>query len=124
MTSTIPHESAPPTANRKLIDWVEQWTAVLEPSRVHWCDGSAAEYEALCRDLVESGTFVPLDENKRPNSFYARSDPGDVARVEDRTFICSENEIDAGPTNNWRDPNEMRAEMLRLYTGAMRGRTL
>jgi phosphoenolpyruvate carboxykinase (GTP) len=122
VTSTIPHESAPPTANRKLIEWVEQWTAVLQPSRVHWCDGSAAEYEDLCRNLVESGTFDPIES--RPNSFYARSDPGDVARVEDRTFICSENEIDAGPTNNWRDPAEMRAEMLRLYTGAMRGRTL
>jgi phosphoenolpyruvate carboxykinase (GTP) len=122
VTSTIPHESAPPTTNRKLIDWVEQWTAVLQPSRVHWCDGSAAEYDDLCRSLVESGTFDPIEQ--RPNSFYARSDPGDVARVEDRTFICSENEIDAGPTNNWRDPAEMRAEMLRLYTGAMRGRTL
>ena len=77
----------------------------------------------MCRSLVESGTFVPLD-GKRPNSFYARSDPGDVARVEDRTFICIENQIDAGPTNNWRDPAEMRAEMLRLYTGAMRGRTI
>jgi phosphoenolpyruvate carboxykinase (GTP) len=123
VTSTIPHESAPPTANRKLIDWVEQWAAVLQPSQVYWCDGSDEEYDNLCRNLVDSGTFVPLDE-KRPNSFYARSDPGDVARVEDRTFICSENEIDAGPTNNWRDPDEMRAELLRLYTGAMRGRTL
>jgi phosphoenolpyruvate carboxykinase (GTP) len=122
VTSTIPHESAPPTANRKLIDWVEQWTAVLQPNRVHWCDGSAAEYDDLCRSLVESGTFDSIEQ--RSNSFYARSDPGDVARVEDRTFICSENEIDAGPTNNWRDPAEMRAEMLRLYTGAMRGRTL
>ncbi|MDQ1511865.1 MAG: phosphoenolpyruvate carboxykinase, partial [Actinomycetota bacterium] len=75
MTSTIPHESAPPTDNRKLIEWVERWTAVLQPSRVQWCDGSAEEYEALCRSLVASGTFVPLDE-KRPNSFYARSDPG------------------------------------------------
>jgi phosphoenolpyruvate carboxykinase (GTP) len=123
VTSTIPHESAPPTANRKLIDWVEQWAAVLQPNHVQWCDGSDEEYEALCASLVESGTFVALDE-KRPNSFYARSDPGDVARVEDRTFICSEKEIDAGPTNNWRDPAEMRAELLRLYTGAMKGRTL
>jgi phosphoenolpyruvate carboxykinase (GTP) len=122
VTSTIPHESAPPTANRKLIDWVEQWTAVLQPSRVHWCDGSSAEYDDLCRSLVESGTFDSIEQ--RANSFYARSDPGDVARVEDRTFICSESEGDAGPTNNWRDPAEMRAELLRLYTGAMRGRTL
>jgi phosphoenolpyruvate carboxykinase (GTP) len=124
VTSTLPHETAPPTANRKLVEWVERWTAVLEPSRVHWCDGSIEEYEGLCRNLVESGTFVPLDAAVRPNSFYARSDPGDVARVEDRTFICSANEADAGPTNNWRDPAEMRAEMLRLYTGAMHGRTL
>ncbi len=79
---------------------------------------------SCARELVESGTFTPLDEAKRPNSFYARSDPGDVARVEDRTFICSKNEIDAGPTNHWRDPDEMRAEMLKHFTGAMRGRTL
>src|SRR5438477_8899702 len=72
VTSTIPDETAPPTANRKLVDWVEQWTAVLQPSRVHWCDGSSAEYETLCRDLVESGTFASLDATKRPNSFYAR----------------------------------------------------
>ena len=125
MTSTIPHETAPPTANRKLLEWVEQLgRRCSQPDRVHWCDGSDEEYAELCRSLVESGTFTPLDPTKRPNSFYARSDPGDVARVEDRTFICSEREIDAGPTNHWRDPAEMRAEMLRLYTGAMRGRTL
>ena len=113
-----------PTSNRSLLDWVERWTAVLQPDRVHWCDGSAEEYEDLCRHLVESGTFTALDPAKRPNSFYARSDPGDVARVEDRTFICSEREIDAGPTNHWRAPAEMRKELLALFTGAMRGRTL
>jgi phosphoenolpyruvate carboxykinase (GTP) len=122
VTSTIP--TAPPTAHKKLIEWVEQWTKVLEPDQVFWCDGSDAEYEALTQSLVASGTFDPIDPALRPNSFYARSDPGDVARVEDRTYICSERQDDAGPTNNWRDPNEMRAEMLRLYQGAMHGRTL
>jgi len=113
-----------PTSNRKLLEWVERWTEILGPDEVHWCDGSQAEYETLCRRLVASGTFIALDPAKRPNSFYARSDPGDVARVEDRTFICSELEIDAGPTNHWRAPDEMREELLPLFTGAMRGRTL
>jgi len=116
-------ESAP-TANRKLLDWVEQWTAILQPDRVHWCDGSERESEQLCQELVATGTFTPLDPTKRPNSYYAQSDPGDVARVEDRTFICSEREIDAGPTNHWRAPAEMREQMRTLFTGAMRGRTL
>ncbi|MCU1465476.1 MAG: Phosphoenolpyruvate carboxykinase [Actinomycetia bacterium] len=113
-----------PTANRKLLEWVEGWAAILQPESVYWCDGSDEEYANLCAQLVASGTFTPLDPAKRPNSFYARSDPGDVARVEDRTFICSEREIDAGPTNHWRDPAEMRQEMLALFAGAMRGRTL
>ncbi|MDQ1458041.1 MAG: phosphoenolpyruvate carboxykinase [Actinomycetota bacterium] len=121
MASTPP---SAPTAHRELLEWVERWTAILRPDRVHWCDGSQEEYERLCGALVESGTFTPLDPAKRPNSFYARSDPGDVARVEDRTFICSEREIDAGPTNHWRAPGEMRAELLALFTGTMRGRTL
>ncbi|HVJ95210.1 MAG TPA: phosphoenolpyruvate carboxykinase (GTP), partial [Acidimicrobiia bacterium] len=112
------------TVNQKLQDWVDQWAAILQPDQIHWCDGSEAEYTELCKQLVDVGTFTPLDPAKRPNSFYARSDAGDVARVEDRTYICSEREIDAGPTNNWRDPAEMRAEMKRLYTGAMRGRTM
>ena len=112
------------TSNAKLNAWVTQWAEILQPRDIHWCDGSQNEYDQLCRELVQSGTFTKLDDAKRPNSFWAHSDPGDVARVEDRTFICSTNKIDAGPNNNWREPNEMRTEMRTLYTGAMRGRTL
>src|SRR6476620_3453321 len=113
-----------PTRNRALIEWVEEVASRTQPDDVHWCDGTAEEYDALARVLVEAGTFERLDEAKRPNSYLALSDPSDVARVEDRTFICSEREEDAGPTNNWRDPAEMRAEMREHYTGAMRGRTM
>ncbi len=112
------------TSNAKLNAWVTQWAEILQPRDIHWCDGSQNEYDQLCRELVQSGTFTKLDDAKRPNSFWAHSDPGDVARVEDRTFICSTNKIDAGPNNNWREPNEMRTEMRTLYTGAMHGRTL
>jgi phosphoenolpyruvate carboxykinase (GTP) len=120
MTATPPV----PTTNRRLIGWVEEWADILQPDAVEWCDGSDDEYDRLCQLLVEAGTFVALDPELRPNSYLARSDPADVARVEDRTFICSEEEIDAGPTNNWRAPAEMKAELLELFTGAMRGRTL
>ncbi len=112
------------TSHQKLLDWVEGWAEVLQPAQIHWCDGSAEEYDDLCRQLVESGTFRTLNEAKRPNSYLALSDPGDVARVEDRTFICSEKEEDAGPTNNWRAPDEMKAELLELFRGSMRGRTM
>ena len=112
------------TSNQRLKDWVAEWADVMQPADIYWCDGSAEEYERLCQELVESGTFTKLDEAKRPNSYWAHSDPGDVARVEDRTFICSATEDEAGPNNNWRDPDEMRAEMKRLYTGAMKGRTM
>ena len=110
------------TTNEALRGWVEQWAAILEPARIEWCDGSVEEHGRLCQELVEAGTFTPLE--RRPNSFWAHSDPGDVARVEDRTFICSAHEDDAGPNNNWRAPDEMRAELLELFTGAMRGRTM
>jgi phosphoenolpyruvate carboxykinase (GTP) len=112
------------TSNQRLKDWVSEWAAVMQPADIYWCDGSAEEYERLCQQLVDSGTFTKLDEAKRPNSYWAHSDPGDVARVEDRTYICSATEEEAGPNNNWRDPAEMRAEMKRLYTGSMKGRTM
>jgi phosphoenolpyruvate carboxykinase (GTP) len=112
------------TSNTKLLAWVDEWAEILQPDSIEWCDGSDAERERFCGLLVESGTFERLDDAKRPNSYLALSDPGDVARVEDRTYICSEREIDAGPTNNWRDPAEMKAELLELFTGAMRGRTM
>src|SRR5687768_9398122 len=99
------------STNQKLIAWVDDWAAILRPAAIHWCDGTQEEYERLCQELVDAGTFRRLDAERRPNSYLALSDPNDVARVEDRTFICSENEIDAGPTNNWRDPAEMRAEL-------------
>ena len=112
------------TGNQRLEDWVEEWRDVFQPDQVHWCDGSAEEYDRLCAELVAGGTFTTLDEAKRPHSYLALSDPDDVARVEDRTFICSEQEIDAGPTNNWRAPSEMKEELLGLFRGAMRGRTM
>ncbi|HEX9258503.1 MAG TPA: phosphoenolpyruvate carboxykinase (GTP) [Acidimicrobiales bacterium] len=112
------------TTNQRLQAWVGEWAAIFGADAVHWCDGSQEEYDQLCEELVAAGTFTRLDDAKRPASYWATSDPSDVARVEDRTFICSSSPEDAGPTNNWRAPDDMKAEMTGLYTGAMKGRTM
>lgn len=113
-----------PTTHDALSAWVDEIAALTRPDTIHWCDGSDTEWTALTEMLVTSGTLTPLDPALRPNSFYARSDPKDVARVESRTFICSESEKDAGPTNNWRDPAETRSMMTGLFDGCMVGRTM
>lgn len=112
------------TKNQKLVSWVKKMAELCQPDAVHWCDGSKAEYDDLCALLVKKGTFIKLNEQKRPNSYLARSNPSDVARVESRTFICSEREIDAGPTNNWANPKEMKEKLNGLFKGCMRGRTM
>src|SRR4051794_30392360 len=112
------------TTHSRLAAWVAEVAALTQPDRIQWCTGSDREWTELTDQLVQAGTFTRLDPDKKPNSFHCASDPTDVARVEDRTFICSRDEADAGATNNWMDPAEMKAVMTELYRGSMRGRTM
>jgi GTP-dependent phosphoenolpyruvate carboxykinase len=123
-TSAATSPTAAATKHLRLRAWVREIAELTRPKAIYWCDGSAAEYERLCQGLVDAGTLERLAEAKRPNSYLARSDAGDVARVEDRTFICSASEDDAGPTNNWRDPSQIRDTLTALFDGAMQGRTM
>jgi len=123
-STTIPGFADAPTKNKKLLSWVQEVAELTTPDRIYWCDGSDAEWDRLTQELVASGTLTPLNSQKRPNSFLARSNPSDVARVEDRTFICSIKEEDAGPTNNWMEPSEMKTILRETFKGCMSGRTM
>ena len=124
MAKTKRNPAKPLASNQHLLKWVEKMAALCKPAAIHWVDGSAEENAALCAQLVSAGTFTKLNAKKWPGCFLARSDPGDVARVEDRTFICSLSKEAAGPTNNWVDPFAMRKTLKGLFTGCMAGRTM
>ena len=113
-----------PTKNKHLMRWVEKMADLTQPAAIHWVDGTQKEYDRLCREMVASGTFIRLNEKLWPGCFYARSDPRDVARVEERTFICSLSKDNAGPTNNWEEPYAMRRKLKELFRGCMQGRTM
>ena len=119
-----PNNAQPLSTNKNLLKWVEKMAALCQPDAIHWVDGSQDEYDSLCDAMVEGGTFTKLNEDLWPGCFYARSDASDVARVEDRTFICSLSKESAGPTNNWEDPYKMRRKLKGLFKGCMRGRTM
>ncbi len=123
-TATTRDPATPLSKNDHLLRWVEKMAELTRPARIHWVDGSQEENDQLCAEMVASGTFIKLNEKLWPGCYYARSDANDVARVEDRTFICSYSKDSAGPTNNWENPYEMRRKLKGLFSGAMRGRTM
>jgi phosphoenolpyruvate carboxykinase (GTP) len=125
-SATIPvrDPSLPLSSNKHLLKWIQKMVTLTQPDAIHWVDGSEEENEALCQLMVEGGTFIKLSQELWPGCYYSKSDPGDVARVEDRTFICSLSKDGAGPTNNWANPFEMRRKLKELFNGCMRGRTM